>query len=181
MYRQADKKQHYLLHISSQYGERRPTNSWDLLASLGHCRKFQPVLRLGFVTPLTSLSGGQPNFAGCLAISWAGTPYIYIFGVLLPPNGFLPAAKFTLRPSLAFCYIGTALKQRSSAKLCCMVQGMELLNFHRGHHLYSAGRPSHLASVHILVANYLLFVNYIDSFVTVEFRFDIEVCMSNKK
>jgi len=35
---------------------------------------------------------------------------------LLPPNGILPGAKFTLRPSLAFAYIGsvttrTTLKQ----------------------------------------------------------------------
>jgi len=37
--------------------------------------KFQRVLHLGFVTAPTSLSGGQPNFARCLAISWAGTQY----------------------------------------------------------------------------------------------------------
>ena len=34
-------KQQYLLHMSSQYGELRPTSSWDRLASLGHPRKFQ--------------------------------------------------------------------------------------------------------------------------------------------
>ena len=45
----------------------------------------------------------------------------------------------------------TALQQRASAKLCGMVQGMELRNFHRGCHLYSAGRPSRWASAHILV------------------------------
>jgi len=31
--------------------------------------KFQRVSRLGFVTAPTSLNGGQPNFARCLAIS----------------------------------------------------------------------------------------------------------------
>jgi len=36
-------------------------------------------------------------------------------------------------------------------KVCGVVQGMELRNFRRGRHLYSAGRPSRLASVHILV------------------------------
>jgi len=36
----------------------------------------------------------------------------------------------------------TALQQPASAKLCGVVQGMELGNFHRGRHLYSAGRPS---------------------------------------
>jgi len=40
-------------------------------------------------------NGGQPNFARCLAVSWAGTLY---------SNGILPSAKFSLRPSLACCY-----------------------------------------------------------------------------
>jgi len=44
----------------------------------------------------------------------------------------------------------TALQQRVSAKLRDVVQEMELQNFRRGHHLYSAGRPSHWASTHIL-------------------------------
>jgi len=56
-------KQQYLIHTSLQYGERRPTDGGDLLASLGHPSKFQPVSRLGFVTAATSLNGGQPNFA----------------------------------------------------------------------------------------------------------------------
>ena len=43
-------KQQYLLHMSSQYGELRPTSGWDLLASFGHPSKFQRVLRLGSVT-----------------------------------------------------------------------------------------------------------------------------------
>jgi len=33
---------------------------------------------------------------------------IYTFSGLLPPNGILPSAKFTLRPSLAFSYIHLA-------------------------------------------------------------------------
>jgi len=53
--------------------------------------KFQRVLRLGFVTAPTSLNRGQPNFAGCLAVSWAGKLYIHFLG-LLPRNGILPAA-----------------------------------------------------------------------------------------
>jgi len=35
-----------------------------------------------------------------------------------------------------------ALQQRASAKLCGVVQGVELLNFHRGRRLYSSGQPS---------------------------------------
>jgi len=45
----------------------------------------------------------------------------------------------------------TAVQQRTSAKLCGVVQGMELRKFGRGRHLYSAGRPSRWASAHILV------------------------------
>jgi len=45
------------------------------------------------------------------------------------------------------------VEQWPSAKLCGVVQGMELLNFRRGCHLYSAGRPSHWALAHILVVS----------------------------
>ena len=45
----------------------------------------------------------------------------------------------------------TALQQQASAKICGVVQGVELCNFRRGRHLYSPGRPSRWASVHILV------------------------------
>ena len=46
-----------------------------------------------------------------------------------------------------------ALEQRPSAKLCGV--GMELRNFRRGRHLYSAGRPSRWASAHIIVISAL--------------------------
>jgi len=42
-------------HMSSQYGELRPTNGWDRFGSLGHPSKFQRVSRLGSVTAATSL------------------------------------------------------------------------------------------------------------------------------
>jgi len=44
-------------------GELRPTNGWDLLASLGHRCKFQRVSHLGSVTARISGSEHQPNFA----------------------------------------------------------------------------------------------------------------------
>jgi len=56
-------KQQYLPHMSSQYGELRPTSGWHLLASLGHPSKFQRVSRLGSVTARHSSSQRQPNFA----------------------------------------------------------------------------------------------------------------------
>ena len=43
-------KQQWVLHMSSQYGELRPTSGWDRFGSLGHPYKFQRVLRLGSVT-----------------------------------------------------------------------------------------------------------------------------------
>jgi len=60
------------------------------------------------------------------------------FRRILPPDGILPGAKFTLRPSLAYCYIVSVTARHSSM-------------FRRGRHLYSAGRPSRWASAHILV------------------------------
>ena len=56
-------KQQYLPHMSSQYGELRPTSSWYLLASLGHPSKFQRVSHLGSITARHSSSGRQLNFA----------------------------------------------------------------------------------------------------------------------
>jgi len=56
-------KQQYLLHMSSQYSELRPTSGLDLLASLGHPCEFQQLSRLGSVTAWHSSIGHQPNFA----------------------------------------------------------------------------------------------------------------------
>ena len=64
-YRQLENlvKQQYLLLMSSQYGELRPTNGWDRFRSLRHHSKFQRVSRLGSVTAQHWSSGRQPNFA----------------------------------------------------------------------------------------------------------------------
>ena len=90
-----------------------------------HCAKFgrspvndvaavtKPRRETRFITALTSLIGVQPNFARCLAVSWAGTLYIH-FRRLLPPNRILPGAILTLRPSLAFSYIGSVTARHSS-------------------------------------------------------------------
>jgi len=139
-------KQQYLLHMYPQYGKHR-------FGSLGHPSKFQRVLCFAIVTAATSLIGGQPNFAQCLAVLWAGTLCIH-FRRLLLPDGIFPGAKFTLRPSLAFSYIGSVTARHSSSghqPNCGVVQEMELWNFRRGRHLYSAGRPSRWALANILV------------------------------
>ena len=121
-------KQQYLLHMSSQYDELRPTSGWDRFGSLRHHSKFQRVSRLGFVTAATSFIGGQPNFARCLAVSWTATLHIYFRGIL-PPDGISPHAKFALRPSLAFSCIASVTASHSSSGRqpnCGMVEGVQL-------------------------------------------------------
>jgi len=76
--------------------------------------KFQRVLHLAFVTAAMSLTESQPNFARCLAVYWAGALYIHFWG-LLPPDRFLPGAKFTLSPSLVFSCIGSITARHSSS------------------------------------------------------------------
>ena len=141
--------------MSPQYGELRPTSGWDLFGSLGHPSKFQRVSRLGFVTAATSLTWNQQNFTWSFAVSWAGTLYVHFWG-LLPLTEFcqLQLNIHVVTKSCVLLYwqrYCTALEYRPSAKPCGVAQGMELRNFRRGSHLYSAGRPSHWASAHILV------------------------------
>jgi len=113
MHRQSEKlvKLQYLLHMSSQY----MANFGPLTAEIGSGVWGTPANFNGFrVTAETSLTGGQPNFARCLAVSWAGTLYIHFRG-LLPPDGILPSAVFTVRPSLAFSCIGSVTARQSSS------------------------------------------------------------------
>ena len=56
-------KQQYILHMTAQYGELRPTSGWDPLASCGHPCKFKRFSRLGSVTARHSSSGHEQNFA----------------------------------------------------------------------------------------------------------------------
>jgi len=74
-------EQQCLLHISSQYGQLRPSSGWDRLAGLEHPSKFQQVSRLGFVTAATSFKGSQPNFARCLAACWASAHILVLNSV----------------------------------------------------------------------------------------------------
>jgi len=61
----------------------------------------------------------------------------------LPPNRILQDAKLTLRPSLAFSYIGSV----TARHLVVGVSQTAALN--RQRHLCSAGRPSRWALAHI--------------------------------
>ena len=84
---------------------------------------FQRVSHLGFVCAPTSLSGGQPNFAWCLAVSCACTLYIH-FWRLLPPNGTARCKIHFASKSCVLLYWQhhcTALEQWALAKLCGVV------------------------------------------------------------
>jgi len=92
--------------------------------------------------------------AGCLAVLCTGILYMQcILWGSCPLTEFCQlqnslCVQVLHSPTLA-CYC-VALEQWPPAKLCGVVLGMELRNFHRGRHPNSAGRPSHWASAHIL-------------------------------
>jgi len=75
--------------------------------------------------------------------------YVYIFGGSCPWQNFARCKiHFTSKSCVLLFWqrYCTAQQQWALAKLCGVVQGMELRNFHRGRHLYLAGRPSRWAS-----------------------------------
>jgi len=73
--------------------------------------------------------------------------YIYI----------LPDAKLTLRPSLAFSYIGSV-----TARYSISWRQANFATFSRGRHRYSAGRPSRWASSHILVSVFIHLPHFLE-------------------
>jgi len=85
--------------------------------------------------------------------------YKYIFGGSGPLTEFCSVQFQVLRsPILAALMHDTSAA--GSAKLCGVVQGMELQKSRRGCHLYSAGRPSRWASAHIVVNFVYFYVTY---------------------
>jgi len=124
-------KQQHVLHKSWTLAHYRLRSVGEFGAPQLISTGFTSWLR--YSTAAMSHNGSQPNFARCLAVSWAGTLYIH-FRRLLPPNGILPGAKFkfTLCPSLAFSYIGSVTARQSSSGRqpnCGVGQGRELRNF----------------------------------------------------
>jgi len=150
--------------LTSNISSTRPHNmanfcslAAEISSEFGHHSKFNGFcvgFAFGFVSGATSFTRGQPNFARYLTVSWAATLYIYTFGGSCPLKEFCHmrnslCVQDFLCPTLAAFLHGTPAA--GSAKLYGVVQGMELWNFCRGRHLYSAGRPSRLALAHILV------------------------------
>ena len=70
-------KQQYLLHMSLQYGELRPTSGWDRFVSLGDPSKFQRVSRLGSITaqPNCGVEQRAPTLFGRAAITLGIGPH----------------------------------------------------------------------------------------------------------
>ena len=144
MYRQSEKivKQQYLLHMSPQHGELRPTSGWDRFVSLRHPSKFQRVHVLASLLQRHRSTNANQT----LQDVWPSpglVHYIHFWGCC-PLTEFCQLQKFTLCSTLAF----------SNIKLCGVVQGIKLRNIRRGRHLYSAGRPSRWVSAHILVLSF---------------------------
>jgi len=83
-------------HNIVNFGPLTAEIGWQVWGTPG---KFKRVSRLSFVTAATSLTGGQPK---TLHDRWPspGLYAVYSFLGALAPNGILPAAKFTLDPSL---------------------------------------------------------------------------------
>ena len=94
----------------------------------------------------TSLNGSQPNFARCLAVTWAGTLHIHFRG-FLPRYGILSCAKFTLHHPVLRSGILVALL---TARHLTSGREPKFAALSTGRHLYSAGRPSRWALAHIL-------------------------------
>jgi len=119
-------KQQYLLNMSSQYGELRPTNGWNLLASLGYPCKFQRVSRPGSVTARHSSTGCQSNFAalnrGRHYIRQGGH-HVWYWPTFLVFTKFLKLPNYTLSQPLdsliKLSYMCTVLPDR---RISCLSQ-----------------------------------------------------------
>jgi len=117
MYRQSEKKlvkRQYLLRMSPQYGELDP-----LAAEIGSGVWGTPANFNGFRVLASLLQWRcSPEANQTLHDAWpfpGHVRYIYIFGGLLPPDGILPRAKFTLRPNLAIFFIVSVTARHSSS------------------------------------------------------------------
>jgi len=97
--------------------------------------------RLAFITAATSLTGGQPNFARCLGVSWAGTLYIHFLGLLPPLTEFCPVQNSLSVQVLRSPILAALLHRIPAAGVSKTLRrgtriGKFLRNFRRGLHLF---------------------------------------------
>jgi len=107
-------KQHCLCHMSHNMAKFGPLIAeiglpvWCTPANFNRFRVMPSLLQI-------RRSPKANQTARCLATSWAGTLYIRFRGAFAPWR-ILPGAKFTLRPSFAFSYIGSVTARHSSSR-----------------------------------------------------------------
>jgi len=104
--------------LDNTYGELRPTNCWDLLASLGHPNKFQLVFAswLRYCTDVAQRRSNKLCTMFGRLLRWYTIYNFSWWGGSCHLTEFLSAAKLTLRPSLAFSYIGSVTARQSSSR-----------------------------------------------------------------
>ena len=140
-------KQQYLLHMSSRY----MANFGPLTAEIGSEFGAPQQISTGFASCLrycSDVAHRRPTKLCTMFGRLMGWYTIYTFsGALAPSRNFARCNIHCTSKSCVLLYwqrYCTAVQQRASAKVCGVVQGMELRNFRRGRHLYSARRPSRL-------------------------------------
>ena len=144
-------KQQYLLQMSPQYRRLMAEMSWWVGGTQQIWTGFASWLR--YCSDIAHRSPTKLCTIFGHLLGWY-TIYGYIFGCCCSLTEFcLVENSLCIQvlhsPILAALLHGT--RAAGSPKLCGVVQGMELWNFRRGRHLYSAGRPSCWAAAHILV------------------------------
>jgi len=102
----------YVLHVCSQYGELWPSNGWDRLTSMVHCRKFQRVLRLASLLYWRRSTEVNQTLHNVLS-SPGLVHYIYIFGVGMRGIKNWPTIIYRLKNTVIPIYSGILWRHQS--------------------------------------------------------------------
>ena len=101
-------KQQYLPHMSLQYGELRPTSSWDRFISLGHPSKLQPV------SCLVSVTAQHPTRGVSQTVALNREHYLYLAG---------RPSRWALAHTSSFLFVYSILNKCT----CCLRQCWDML------------------------------------------------------
>jgi len=130
-----------------------PTSGWDRFGSLGAPQ----LISTGFACWLhycSDVAHRRPTKLCTMFGHLVGWYTMYTFaGALASWRNFAGCEIHFTSKSCVLLYIGCVTARQSSSGV---VHGMDLWNFCKGYHLYSAGRPSRLTSAHILVETFFL-------------------------
>ena len=102
------------------------------------------------ITAVTSLTRRQPNFARCLAVSWAGTQYIRFWGLLAPWRNFARCKIHFTSKSCILLYWEHYCSGLQPNFVAWYTE-WNYVELSQRRHLYSTGWPSHWVLAHILV------------------------------